>query len=358
MSASLKAVSLFAGAGGMDYGASLAGVKVLAAFDTMASAAEMYGQLLPGVPFLVEDVRSLEGLPDADLLLGGYPCQPFSSGGIRSPVSDERSNLWTEFARVLRLIQPRFFVAENVSGLRAKWSADVLQAQLEAFDAAGYQVSTDLLQAADFGVPQRRRRLFIVGVHKDLKKSYRFPESTHSVNGAGGKLAWVSHGDAIAHMEAWPSGEFYELSESSRNWPWYYMSRNRRALWAAPAYTVVANFRHVSLHPRSPQPVTTSSNLADGSKQTWEFQPWTERLLADCDLPVGVEGFDQPRRLSWRESAVLQTFPECVEPAGSPASKMTQIGNAVPPHLAEAVVRGLVDGSGLGPAVSDEVLPR
>lgn len=343
----MRTVSLFSGCGGMDIGATSAGAEVVYASDVMTEAALTYRAQFPEVEFVHSDIKSVDTWPDADLVVGGYPCQSFSLGGKRRPQDDHRTQLYVDFARAVDAVNPRFFVAENVSGLRSVQGGVWLREQLELFGGlgrnGGYNLSYALLKAEEYGVPQKRRRLFIVGVRKDLGLYYEFAAPTHGSR--GGLLPFASHGDAIGHLPAWPTGEFYERPHDPEgHWSWYYMSRNRKARWADPSFTVVANWRHTTLHPASPIMTLTWSNLADGFKQRWDFQEGQyEHLEAGPDRMR----LETPRRLSWREAALIQTFPQDFEPSGSVERKFEQIGNAVPPKLAEAVIRPLIDGSGL-----------
>lgn len=340
------AVSLFSGCGGFDLGAARAKVDIKYAIDTMADAVESLRLHLPNAETVRERVQNIKTLPKVDLLYGGYPCQSFSMGGRRAPDSDERSELYQEFARCLTLVDPLYFVAENVAGLKALAKGEYFSRQIKAFSEAGgrgYNVSWAVLDAASYGVPQRRRRLFIVGVRNDLGRTYCFPEPTHGVKGG---LPFASHGNVLAGMPLWPEEEFYQRPGGrDDNFPWYYMSRNRKAAWEGPSYTIVANWRHVTLHPASPKMSLTWSNLEDGWKQRWDFSTEFEHLKVDAHRPK----LEQPRRLSWRECARIQTFPHDFEPVGSIQSKFTQIGNAVPPMLAHVILEHLLSGKGLVP---------
>jgi DNA (cytosine-5)-methyltransferase 1 len=349
--ASVTALSLFAGCGGLDLGASRAGAEVVWATDRMPESADALAALLPDAEFILADVRDLHGFPQVDLVLGGYPCQPFSMGGVRNPANDRRARLFAEFGRAIAMVQPRYFVAENVIGMRSLGARRWLQEQVELFRSAGrdgYFVSVGALNAADYGLPQHRRRLFIVGVRRDLRHVYCFPPATHGdrTKLADGLKPWESHGDALAlaNLPPWPEGEFYERPlDPDQGFSWWYMSRNRKAPWDAPARTILANERQVALHPASFAMRLLWSRTHDGSKQRWEFTGEYDHLSEHPDRLA----LERPRRLSWRECAVLQSFPATFEPTGSRRQKYEQIGNAVPPVLAEAVVRPLIDGSGL-----------
>jgi DNA (cytosine-5)-methyltransferase 1 len=282
-------------------------------------------------------------------VLGGYPCQSFSLGGNRDPERDRRTYLYLEFARCLNIVQPLFFVAENVKGLKALRDGMFLEEQFRVFGSAGrhgYRVTAHMLDAKDYGVPQTRKRVLLVGVRRDLGKVFIFPEQTHGKRHSRNRTLkpFVSHGDAIAGLPLWPKGEFYERPHDPEgHFAWYYMSRNRKAPWNWPSFTIVANWRHVTLHPASPVMKLTWSNLADGWKQRWDFSDEYEHTEGHPERPV----LPEPRRLSWRECALLQTFPNGFEPVGDVESRFTQIGNAVPPRLAKIIVEAIISGTGL-----------
>lgn len=346
----MKTVSLFSGAGGMDLGARAAGADIVFATDRLADARETYRRCLSEVPFELSDISRVDKIPDAELVLGGYPCRPFSLGGARKPSSDDGAWLYKEFARIVEAARPAYFVAENVGGLSVIDSARWLKRQLRLFaglGAHGYNLTHAVLRAEEYGVAQKRRRLFIVGVRGDLGVFYCFPPPTHGT----GRLTPVGHGDVISGLPLWPQGEFYERpGDDDGEWPWYYMSRNRKARWEDPSKTLVASWRHTPLHPASPAMRLVWSRTYDGSKQRWEFTDGYDHLEGHPKRPR----LERPRRLSWRECALLQGFSGTFEPAGSTSRKFELIGNAVPPPLSEAVLRPLVSGSGFHDFPCDE----
>lgn len=344
----MRSISLFSGCGGFDFALRSLGVDTIWANDILSCAQETFKTYFSETHFCHADLSQVSEFPEVDIVTGGYPCQSFSMGGNRSPKEDERSKLYLEFARVVNRVQPKYFVAENVSGLKSVENGAWFKKQLNTFrtlGTCGYRVSHALVDAKDFGVPQNRRRILLVGVRKDLGVEFNFPRPTHGDDHL--LLPYSSHGKAIAHLPLDAKGEYYERKDDpTGNFSWYYMSRNRKAAWHAPSYTVVANLRHVTLHPCSPRMKLLSSNLADGYKQVWDFSTEFEHLDFDPVLPV----LAKPRRLSWREAAAIQTFPKDFEPAGNLQQKYLQIGNAVPPLLIKSILRGLIDGSGLTPA--------
>lgn len=345
----MKTVSLFSGCGGMDLGASAAGADIVFANDIDRLACESLQRLSTHRDSYIscEDIASCNDFPEADLVMAGYPCQSFSMGGKRTPEKDKRTQLYEHLARCLNIVQPKYFIAENVSGLRSLQNGKFLDSQKMAFSNAGqhgYHISIQLLNAKDYGVPQNRKRLFIVGVRKDLQQQFAFPNPTHGKEGSG-LLAYTSHGEAIKDLPIWPEGDFYQQPKQENNFSWYFMSRNRKAKWHMPSYTIVANWRHITLHPACYAMYMHSSNLHDGFKQEWRFSKEYEHIEIDPSLPK----LDKPRRLSWQECALIQTFPKTFVPEGSTEEKIKQIGNAVPPTLANALVKGLTTKSALIP---------
>lgn len=304
-----QAVSLFSGCGGSDAGVIAAGFDVVMANDKLAYAKDVYLANHPATDYRLGDVTKIENFPDAELLVGCYPCQGFSQGGVRDP-GRKINTLYLDFARALRSIKPKSFIVENVSGMVRKNFSHLLTDQIKVFSEAGYMVTAQVLNAADFGVAQERKRIFIVGVRSDLGVEYHFPEPTHDCE------TRVTIADALDGMEEWPEGEFY-----AREFHWYYLSRDRRRDWHEISKTIVANPRHLPLHPMSPRLIKREHNV-------WEFE--SER---------------RARRFSYREAARLQGFqPGLVFPdteAGSLDMRYKVVGNAVPPPLFEAVARTL-----------------
>ena len=341
----LSTISLFCGCGGSDLGAKRAGAEIILANDSSRNAIatyRSYQHLLAtsGAEIIEGDVARIKIFPQCDLLIGCYPCQSFTMGGRRDPESDERSRLFEEFQRCLVQSNPRFFVVENVGGIAWLKGGAFLKEHVAAFESAGagYAVNWQLLNAKDFGVPADRKRVFLVGVRRDIGLYYHFPTKTHGPE-CEPLHPWCSHGDAIEDL--WPGSPEEYYDREVEPFPWWYLSRNRKRPWDYPSYTISANWRHVPLHPASPKMTMVSSNLADGWKQTWEFAQDYDHLDGHPERPQ----LEHPRRLTWRECAALQTFPKDFEPVGSAQSKYKQIGNAVPPRLMEVIVRGITKGS-------------
>ena len=280
--------------------------------DLLDYAAEVYKANLPETDYHVGSVTEIQSFPKADLLVGCYPCQGFSQGGARQ--SGRRINyLYREFDRALRDIRPKAFIVENVSGMRRADFKHLLNNQLVRFRMAGYLVNHDVLNARDYGVPQERKRLFIVGIRSDLGVRYKFPEPTHGPDCAA---PWKTIRDAIGNLPLWPENEFWD-----DDFHWYYLSRNRYRDWHEQSKTIVSHPRHMPLHPVSPPLKRVHTD-----KWIWD-------------------GEGRARRYSYREAARLQGFSESFEypDTANLRMKYTVVGNAVPPPLFEAVARALPD---------------
>jgi DNA (cytosine-5)-methyltransferase 1 len=352
----MRAASLFSGCGGLDLGATRAGAELMFATDIDPGAEHAYKSLLPEVEFQQCPIAGVDSLPEVDLLLGAYPCQAFSDGGLRRPEDDPRAQLFSEFGRLLASANPPYFLVENVPGLRRLRGGRLLREQLESFSDAGehgYEIAVRMLRAERYGVAQRRRRIFAVGVRRDLGRHFWFPPETH---GGDGQEPAPSHGDAIRELPLWPAGEYYEHPNEDHNFPWYYLSRNRKAPWDEPGLTVLASWRHVSLHPASPAMERVRDDPRDDrNRQTWRFSQTYEHLEADESRPV----LERPRRLSARECARLQGLPDELALDDDRRAAFRHIGNAVPPRLGEAVVGAITGGSGLRKKPSsDRFIPR
>ncbi len=303
------AISLFSGCGGSDLALERAGFDVVWSNDIWDIACETNRANLHCSGVVVGDIRRFSGFPNAQLLVGCYPCQGYSQAGGRNSLAPINF-LYQEFDRVLRIVRPRAFVVENVNGMAYGDNQVLLSNQLCRYRLAGYRVAWQVLDAKQFGVPQTRRRIFLVGIRSDIGEAYSFPIPSHGPNL---KERYLTQKDAISVMPEWPEGEF--CAEALH---WYYLSRNRRHPWGQPSPCIVGHWRHVPLHPSSPP-------LKRIGPDEWRFS-----------RP------GKARRLSYRECAALQGFPKSfVWPAGTLRERFRMIGNAVPPPLFEAVLRAL-----------------
>lgn len=291
-------VSLFSGAGGMDLGFDRQGFKTIWANDFDKDACETHRKWSKAT-VVYGDISKInvDDIPASDVILGGFPCQGFSLAGPRK-IDDQRNKLYSYFVRLVEKKQPYAFVAENVKGILTLGGGTIFEAILADFESKGYKIIYKLVNAADYGVPQDRWRVIMVGIRKNLGIDFSFPEQLEN------RVKLV---DVLQDLPDPSPEDICNASYSSR-----YMSRNRRRNWHEVSYTIPAMAKQVPLHPASAPMTKINSDL-------WEF------------------GTQLTRRLSWQEAAAIQTFPPQFEFAGNLTSKYKQIGNAVPVHLAEAI---------------------
>lgn len=305
----IRTISLFSGCGGSDLALQQLGYNVVWANDHWETACETYRANLKDATIECGNIGDFDEFPTAQFLVGCYPCQGYTQGGSRdwdAPINF----LYRQFDRVLRLVKPLAFIVENVTGMAYGENRRLLENQLHRFRLAGYSVKWAALDAKNYGLGQQRRRVFLVGTRSELDFEYLFPRSTH---GPGCSERYVTQRDVLSNMPEWPEGEFNE-----EPFHWYYLSRRRRYEWDEPSPCIVGHWRHVPLHPLSPQ-------LKRIHTDKWEF--------THCG---------RARRLSYRECAALQGFPPSFSWVhGTVRERFQMIGNAVPPPLFAAVVASL-----------------
>ncbi len=305
-------VSMFSGCGGMDLG--------------FSGGFEIFGQRYPSLPFDIiwaNDINEaacrtyernlghyshcgsiwdvLDSMPkSADVLIGGFPCQDISVNGKRAGVSGARSGLYKAMVKAISNLRPKVFVAENVKGLLLKYSEESLQKVISDFKALGYEVHYQLYKAVDYGVPQARERVFIVGTSRN---SNRFMPPATVRNPA----SYMTAKEALNDLE-----KFKESPEINHIWSRANVSGeqgNRRLKADKPAHT----------------------------------------MRAECHGNIQFH-YKLPRRLSMREAARLQSFPDNFIFEGGLRETERQVGNAVPPvlawHVAKAVSESLSRNTG------------
>jgi len=340
--------SLFAGAGGLDLGVELAGLDVVIgedktnealkekdtydqvreksvfhhvyANDIFSEALETYKMNFTDTVFTHKcDIKKVKEFPKADLIVGGPPCPGYSAAGPRL-VDDPRNFLYLHYIRVLMQVQPKFFILENVKGMMTLGKGEVFKQILEDFEATGYRIYSKLLNSSDYGVPQTRERVFLVGVREDIDFEYEFLEPTHAEEGDMFAKPFVTLEDAIGDLKENP-GDYFTGSYSS-----IFMSRNRKKRWDEQSFTIQASGRQAPIHP-------DGLPMEKVDKNKWVF----------------TDGEENNRRLSVKEIARIQTFPDWyqfsdggnlkISKNGRLDKKYKQIGNAVPVELARAVAR-------------------
>lgn len=291
----MKIISLFSGAGGLDLGLIQAGNTVIWANDIDKDAVATYKENI-GDHIVCDDIKNIDisTLPDADVVVGGFPCQGFSQANRLRTLEDDRNQLYRFFYNTIKIKQPKYFIAENVKGILSLGKGEAIKQIVADFEAAGYITSVYLVNMANYGVPQTRQRVIIIGQRVDIGEELRFvfPQPTHSKTGVLNK--WVSIKDAIDHFPD-PDKENNVLNH------------------IYSAYKVeYRNFTgHRETDPDKPSPTVLARGNGKGGV---------------CAIPH----YNGKRRLTIRESASVQTFPEDFHFVGTMNSCYRQIGNAVP----------------------------
>lgn len=312
-------IDLFCGAGGLSLGLEAGGFQSVLGVDANVDAASTYRAAFPKAWIKAQSIDQIDFKQwrGIDLVAGGPPCQPFSNGGLRLASRDCRDML-PQFVRAVNEARPKAFIMENVAGLLAPRNRGYLDAILGQFDDDYTLLPPRIINAADYGVPQKRLRLVVIGVRGGRVD---FPAPTH-VPGRQVSAGTVLRRDHCIG-EANPSKVVYARTPDLRPSPYagHLFNGGGRAInLDLPAPTILAS--------------------AGGNKTHFvdqlELVPAYHKHLWDGGRPRRGS-LDGARRLTVRESALLQTFPETMQFAGSRSSQYTQIGNAVPPRLAEVI---------------------
>lgn len=319
----MKVVSLFAGCGGLDLGFEQAGFDVIWANEFDPNIHETYRLNHPHTTLNTSDIRTIRGtdVPNCDGIIGGPPCQAWSEGGKQKGLDDPRGRLFLDYIRIVAEKKPKFFVIENVRGILEEQHQKSLDMFLKLLSECGYNITYELLNAADYKIPQDRFRVFFVGIRTDIRNKFSFPEATTTTP--------ITLKQAIGDITEVPR-PFYKNSVSSENlqranhdvytgpYDSKYMSRNRVRNWNELSFTIQALAKNTPQHPQAPR---------------MQYVSTSERTFA--------RGYEHLyRRLSVRECARIQTFPDRFKLLYSKIEDgYKMVGNAVPPRLAYNIAK-------------------
>lgn len=328
----MNLISLFSGCGGLDLGFEKAGFEIPVANEFDKTIWETFKVNHPKSHLVEGDVRQVtkEDLAQyieggVDGIIGGPPCQSWSEAGALRGIEDARGQLFFDYIRILKDFKPKFFLAENVSGMLANRHSEAVQNILSLFDKAGYDVSLTLVNAKNYGVAEERKRVFYIGFRKDLNIKFAFPKGSTEDDKKKITLRdviWDLQDTAVPadqknyhNPEAINNNEYFTGAYSP-----IFMSRNRVKAWDEQAYTVQASGRQCQLHPQAPKMVKFDKN-------DYRFVAGKEHLY---------------RRMTIREVARVQGFPDdfrFIYENTNNAYKM--IGNAVPVNLAYEIAKAI-----------------
>lgn len=352
-------IDLFSGAGGFALGFKKAGFKILAASDIWEIASKTYIKNHKEVNYLLKDINELNGSEllelagisrgEVDVIIGGPPCQGFSTVGKRDE-EDPRNLLFKEYVRIVDEISPKCFVMENVVGIISMNGGEIYKNIFKLFENIGYKLESRVLNAVDYGVPQNRERVIFIGTRLNAKIKY--PEKTHSESDNSLK-PYITLEDAIGDLpiiESQETSESYDKPEKS-----YYQKLMREG---------VLNLTHHSCGKHSDKLLKMMEYISEGSS-VWESEDIPIQLKPtsgygntyarlDSKMPgmtitrnfncVSSSRCIHPksnRGLTAREAARIQSFPDKYHFVGNKSEVALQIGNAVPPILAENIAMAI-----------------
>ncbi|BAU66717.1 DNA-cytosine methyltransferase [Stanieria sp. NIES-3757] len=302
----MKIVSLFSGCGGMDLGFIWSGYQVVWANDIDHYACETY-KLNIGNHIIEADIAQIDffSIPDCDVILGGFPCQDFSMIWKRKGIESDRGNLYQYFVKAVALKQPLFFVAENVRGLLTANKGKAIQKIIEDFENCGYKINADIYNFADYGTPQLRERVLIIGIRKDIDFNYQKPQPTHN--------NYITAGEALRGVEkAIYNNETLKIRpKTTKILELIPEGGNFQSIPKDSPYYVKGMISHVYRRLDRNKPATTI--IAAGGGGTWGYH------------------FSEPRPLTNRERARLFGYPDDFKFIGKIADVRRQIGNSVSP---------------------------
>lgn len=317
----MNVISLFSGCGGLDLGFERAGFDIPVANEFDKTIWETFKINHPKTRLIEGDIRKVDEAEfpnEVDGIIGGPPCQSWSEAGSLKGIDDERGQLFYDYIRILRKVKPKFFLAENVSGMLANRNNEAVQNIIKMFEDSGYDVTLTMVNAKDYGVAEERKRVFYIGFRKDLGIKFEFPKGStedDKLKITLRDIIWDLQDTAVPALpknkhnpEAVNNNEYFTGAYSS-----IFMSRNRVKAWDEQAYTVQASGRQCQLHPQAPKMEKVETNL--------------------CKFAEGKENLY--RRMTVREVARVQGFPDdfkFIYEDVNDAYKM--IGNAVPVNLA------------------------
>ena len=357
-----KAIDLFCGAGGLSTGLKKSGFRLCLGVDIDEKALKTYKCNLKRTKVLKEDIKKVTGEKiteltgikrrDNFLLAGCPPCQGFSSLGKRD-ANDEKNELVYEYIRIIKELEPSFILMENVPGMSTGVGKKIFKNVVKELEE-NYHVEYATLNAADFGVPQIRKRLVLHGIRNDVydnlgldkEKQKILPKPTHSKEKKKGYRKWVTVRKAIFDLPILGAGESYDDN----------IIKNHKA--RSLSETNIERLQEIRLHGGNREMISEELQLECHKKENVSYTDTYGIIDPDKPAPTITSGCTiiskgrychptQNRGLSIREAARLQSFDDKFEFQGNMGEMSLQIGNAVPPKLAQASGKVIINYMGL-----------
>ncbi|MFG1481474.1 DNA cytosine methyltransferase [Halobacteriovorax sp. HFRX-2_2] len=344
----LNTLDLFSGCGGFSYGFEQAGFNVVLGLDYEPNAIKTFSLNHPRAKGVCADITEVcpkdllkQANSKIDVVIGGPPCQGFSLTGTRDP-NDKRNQLYKYYVDIVKQAKPKAFIIENVIGLATLYKGKVKEDIYQTFTKLGYNVNSKILLASDYGVPQNRKRFFIVGIKKELGE-FEFPEPVNCEN------TRVTCGDAISDLPPLSCGTKFGQEEQ----PYTKKPKSEYQKLMRSESSVLYN--HVASK-HTPEVINVISQVPEGGNhkdlppgvgESRKFnEAWTRYHSKKPSKTIDT-GHRNHFHYKWnriptvRENARLQSFPDNFIFTGSRTSQNRQVGNAVPPLLAKAIAEKL-----------------
>jgi DNA (cytosine-5)-methyltransferase 1 len=308
-------ISLFSGSGGLDIGFLETGkFNIVFANDIDKAACKTYKKNI-GDHIVCEDISLLYDLPKADIIIGGPPCQGFSTANPSRSFDDPRNQLFKQYSRIIKEVKPKLFLMENVSGMTTMENGKVFELIKKELSSCGYNIYDKLLNARDYGVPQSRKRIIIIGIRNDLKKEFIFPKPTHDINN------YVSVGEVIISKE---------IPKNTPN----HIIGNLTEL----------NLKRIKYIPEGgslkdcPKELQNNSDLKRAMRRLHSKKESYTIVHNNCDHYY--HPFEN-RRITIREMARIQGYSDNFIFEGSKSEQSRQVGNSVPIGLAKILAKSI-----------------
>jgi DNA (cytosine-5)-methyltransferase 1 len=363
----MNVIDLFCGAGGLSLGFEMAGFNILAGVDIEPNFLKTFTFSHTNSLGIQEDISQVDLIDllkekdidfrDIDLVIGGSPCQGFSTVGDRM-INDPRNKLVNEFVRIISDIKPKIFVMENVSGLTSMKNGLgqlVKDELIDLFNENGYNVESKVLLAADYGVPQLRKRIFFVGIDKNYEYNFKFPKpifypkgtsfsgkdnTYRTVKDAISDLPMIKSNEVSDNYETEPQNEYQENLRNGSNKLKNHKAPNHSELVLERIRNIPQGGNHGDL----PEHLKLKRGYPNIYGKLHENRP-ADTITGNCGCASAPGRFLHPnaeRVLTVREASRLQSFPDYVEFFGSNSEQYKQVGNAVPPLMAKSIAEELI----------------
>ena len=309
----IKVLSLFSGSGGLDLGFLATGkFEIIFANDFSRQACDTYKHNI-GNHIIHDDIANLKDLPNADLIIGGPPCQGFSTANPKRSFDDPRNQLFKEYARIIAEVKPKMFLMENVSGMVTMQKGKVFELIKKELSNCGYTLYDKLLNAKDFGVPQSRRRMIIIGVRKDIKNKFVFPTPSHSEGNH------TTVGQILFDNPIDPKNKNHIIGKLTD-----------------------LNLKRIKHIPEGGSMKHCPPELQNNSDLNRSMRRLSRTKVSHTIVHNNCDHYYHPtenRRITIREMARIQGYSDKYIFFGSKSEQSRQIGNSVPVGLAKAVAK-------------------